>query len=181
LRCTLDGSNATHAGTWHAGTSMSALANNIYQVNDGIFSWPDRSSPNAGTSPSKIDTVANIRFDKSLNRCWRRFVCCKELMHVFDSESERVSSRDRFLRLMKDIDNRPMAGDQSDMFTSEMNAEWMALIALCPKRLRDKYMQQYVDRTLSPYDVGLMFKIPEAVVKSLMSDYYDAALDRVTK
>ncbi len=48
LHCTLDGSNATHAGIWHAGTSMTAIANNIYQVNDGIFSWSDRSSPTAG-------------------------------------------------------------------------------------------------------------------------------------
>ena len=46
--CTLDGSNATHAGIWHAGTSMAAIANNIFGVNDGIFSWSDGSSPTAG-------------------------------------------------------------------------------------------------------------------------------------
>ena len=46
--CTLDGSNATHAGIWHVGTSLTATANNIFGVNDGIFSWPDNSSPTAG-------------------------------------------------------------------------------------------------------------------------------------
>lgn len=46
--CTLDGSNATHAGIWHSGTSLTAIANNILRVNDGIFSWSDRSSQTAG-------------------------------------------------------------------------------------------------------------------------------------
>jgi hypothetical protein len=44
LHCTLDGSNATHAGIWHSGASMIAIANNIFGVNDGS----DRSSPTAG-------------------------------------------------------------------------------------------------------------------------------------
>jgi hypothetical protein len=46
--CTLDGSNTTHAGIWHMGESMIATANNISRINDGIFSWPDSSSPRAG-------------------------------------------------------------------------------------------------------------------------------------
>lgn len=45
---TLDGSNATHAGIWDAGTSVTAIGNNIFGINDGIFSWPDASSPTAG-------------------------------------------------------------------------------------------------------------------------------------
>ena len=38
-RCTLDGSNRTHAGIWYEGTSLVARENNIFGVNDGIFSW----------------------------------------------------------------------------------------------------------------------------------------------
>jgi hypothetical protein len=48
LHCTLDGSNATHAGIWHMGDSMIAIANNIFGINDGIFSWPDSSNPRSG-------------------------------------------------------------------------------------------------------------------------------------
>jgi streptogramin lyase len=36
---TLDGSNATHAGIWYSGASLTARGNEIYRVNDGIFSW----------------------------------------------------------------------------------------------------------------------------------------------
>jgi hypothetical protein len=39
LRSTLDGSNATHAGIWYEGASLVAQRNNIFGVNDGIFSW----------------------------------------------------------------------------------------------------------------------------------------------
>jgi hypothetical protein len=46
--CTLDGSNATHAGIWHSGSSLTAIANNVLRVTDGIFSWSDRSSQTAG-------------------------------------------------------------------------------------------------------------------------------------
>lgn len=35
----LDGSNRTHAGIWYEGVSLVATANNIFGVNDGIFSW----------------------------------------------------------------------------------------------------------------------------------------------
>jgi hypothetical protein len=38
-RTTLDGSNATHSGIWYEGASLVARENNIYGVNDGIFSW----------------------------------------------------------------------------------------------------------------------------------------------
>ena len=38
-RCTLDGSNRTHAGIFYQGASLVARGNNIFGVNDGIFSW----------------------------------------------------------------------------------------------------------------------------------------------
>lgn len=125
-------------------------------------------------------TVANVRFDRKQNRCWRRLICCKELMHVFDGPEEKASDRGRFLRLMQEFEVRPMAGDTSPMFSSELRAEWMALLILCPKRLRDATRPQWADKTLSNYDVALKYKIPEDVVESLMSDYYDTALARFT-
>ena len=48
--CTLDGSNATHAGIWHSGHSLVATNNNIYGINDGIFSWPTSGDSDAGNN-----------------------------------------------------------------------------------------------------------------------------------
>jgi len=125
--------------------------------------------------------IANIRYDKTLNRCWTRFVCCKELMHVFDTPEERVDTREKFLKLMKELETLPMKPDISPMLASELNAEWMALIVLCPKKLRDRYKPLMADKTMSELDVALKLKIPEATVRSLMSDYYETALASFTR
>jgi hypothetical protein len=37
--CTLDGQLGTHAGVWYQGTSVVIRRCNIYNTNDGIFSW----------------------------------------------------------------------------------------------------------------------------------------------
>lgn len=134
----------------------------------------DRSSPYEDEF-----TVANIRFDKNLTRCWRRFVCCKELMHVFDSAAERVDTREKFLRLMGEFEAIPISEDVSPMFLSELRAQWMALMVLCPKRLRDKYIIGWRDKSLTDYDLALKIKIPELAIKALMSDHYETGLARL--
>lgn len=134
----------------------------------------DRDSPY-----SEPFRVANVRFDRQQNRCWRRLICGKELMHIFDEAAEQVSDRGRFLRLMQEFEVRPMAGDESPMFNSEIRAEWMALIILCPKRLRDAVRPLWLNKTLTSLEVALKFKIPEDTIESLMSDYYDTALQRL--
>lgn len=120
--------------------------------------------------------VASIRFDRTLNTCWRRFVCCKELMHVFDGALEKTSDRVRFFRLMNELENGALAEAQSLMFKSERNAQWMALIALCPKDLREKHKRDYVAGA-TEYDIALRLRIPEGCIKALMSDEYDKSLE----
>ena len=126
-------------------------------------------------------TVANIRFSKTLNRCMRRYVCCKEMMHVFDSPEERVDSADKFLRLMNELEAIPLKEDISPMFASELNAEWMAALVLCPQRLRDALRPAWVAGEKSDYDVALALKIPETIIKGIMGDYYDSARAILTK
>jgi hypothetical protein len=121
-------------------------------------------------------TIANIRFDKKQNRCWTRFICCKELMHVFDSEAQSVNNRQKFLHLMTELQQRPMKGDISAMFSSELDAEWMALLVLCPERLRVNWRQRWIDKELPDYDIALALRIPEIFVKPIMDEYYETAL-----
>ena len=123
--------------------------------------------------------IANIRFDKTLNRCWTRFVCCKELMHVFDNPEERADTRDEFFRLMSELESLRMKDDMSAMFLSELEAQWMAVIILCPPRLRNKYKPLLDNKTMTEYDIALTLKIPEAVIRNTMSDYYDQAMARL--
>jgi hypothetical protein len=152
---------------------------NFYAVNlDPAISYGhmiferDRDSPYEGEF-----TVASIRLHRPLNRCWRRFVGCKEMMHIFDSLDERVDSREKFLRLLKEFESLPLKEDLSPMFSSELEAGWRALAILCPERLRAKYLAQWRDKSMTDYEAALALRVPEAVIKSLMSDYYVTALN----
>ncbi len=135
----------------------------------------DRSSPYDDPYIS-----ASVRFDKTLNVCWSRFVCCKELMHVFDSSLEKTSNRHRFIQLMNELESNPLAVDQSPMFASERNAEWMALVCLCPIGLRNSYREKYNTGEYSEYDIALRLRIPIDYIKLLMSDRYDRNLELLT-
>lgn len=121
------------------------------------------------------DFRADVRIFSGLNRCWARFVSCKEMMHLFDGPAEAVSDRDRFFVLMDEIDTPPPPTDQSPMLNSEYFAEWMALLLLAPKPQRDEYRQKLTAGEITPYDVAWKFRIPQSVVRSLMSDRYDQA------
>lgn len=128
------------------------------------------------TSPyDEQELVARIRFVRDLNRCWARFVICKELMHVYDSPDEVVNDRERFYRLLREIEARRI--DASALVVSEFRAEWMALLILCPRVARDSFKADYSAERISPYEIALRFRIPEACVASLMGDYYEEAYE----
>jgi len=109
----------------------------------------------------------------------RRYACTKELMHVFDTGDQLAGSRDRFIELMREIQNRPMPGDESAMYRSELDTRWMAAIALCPRHLRAEYIEPYQNKALANFDIAETFRIPEWVVPFVMDDYYDAAFTRL--
>lgn len=123
--------------------------------------------------------VAKIRIDHELNRCWARYVTCKELMHVFDSPEEVVSGPERFRELMDEVDSPRMGGDISAMYISEFSAMWMALLILCPRGARNEWKARLEAGEVTPYQVALRFRIPEAVVPGLMDDYYERAYQRL--
>ena len=155
---------------------------NFYAVElDGDISLGHMKYERDRSSPYDDEfTVANIRFDKTLNRCGRRYVSCKEMMHIFDTADEAVSSRERFIQLLNEFETLPMPKDISPMYLSELNAEWKALLILCPKRLRDKYRGGWEANEVgySDLDIALKLKIPENLIRSIMSPYYETALQQ---
>jgi len=119
--------------------------------------------------------TALITYNNTLNICEKRFVVCKELMHVFDKEQSQVRNGDQYKILVTEIELRPI--NQSEQYISENTAQWMALLVLCPKIHRDKMVALAENDTISFFEVALKFRIPESVVQSLISEYYDSAYD----
>lgn len=120
---------------------------------------------------------ASIRFHRKQNRCWARFVCCKEMMHVFDGPDEIVDTKEKFIKLLEEIEAKPL--ERSAVFGSEFRAEWMALLVLCPKPERDKFRELLTSDEIGRYDVAWHFRIPEDFVAALMSEHYDYAYERL--
>jgi hypothetical protein len=123
--------------------------------------------------------IAEIRYCDQLDESpiEKRFTLTKELMHVFDTDNEKVNTREKFVNFLKEIQNKPLSSQRSEMFNSEIGTRWMAAIILCPKPFRDKYLNDYRNGGLKNYEVSENLGIPEWVIPSVMSDYYDTAFD----
>lgn len=132
----------------------------------------DRSSPY-----DEEFTVAEVVYCEELDNhpSERRYALTKELMHVFDKDDQRADSREKFISLMREIQNRPMPQHESAMFKSEIDTRWMAVLVLCPKKFRDQYLEAYKAGKIAAFDIAETFRIPEWVVPFAMDDYYEIA------
>ena len=125
--------------------------------------------------------VTEIRYFQELNMCWRRFVCCKELMHVFDSPRERADSALKFQQLLDEIEAPLPATESSEMYKSESKTKWMALGVLCPEPIRDYFKPKWESGEMSDYEVAVDLRIPEVFIGTLMSDRYETVLKILLK
>jgi len=101
------------------------------------------------------------------NMCWKRFVRCKEMMHVFDENAEYVQSQENYVDLLGDIVDRP-PGPPSPQMISESHAQWKALLVLCPIEERNKIVQCQDD----DYDTALKYRIPLHYIPAIKSEGY---------
>jgi hypothetical protein len=129
-----------------------------YRISNGVY------------SDSK--SVTEIRYFKDLNMCWQRYVCCKELMHAFDTDDERTSNFDRLLELMQEIESPFPSDKQSEMFKSETKTMWMALAVLCPLPVRELLRPFWENGSKSDYEIALELRIPEELIHTIKADTY---------
>ena len=122
-------------------------------------------------------SVTDIRYHRGLNTCWRRFVCAKELMQIFDSDAERADSDLKFRRLLGELETAPLPGQESPMYNSEFKTQWMALAVLCPVPVRDRLIERFRAGHMTSYEVALELRVPEAVIGAIAGDNYGAFIE----
>jgi hypothetical protein len=120
--------------------------------------------------------VVLITYDRDLSFCKQRFVWCKELMHIFDTDEGSTKTPEEYRGLLEEIEIKPI--EPSEQYLSENQAKWLALLILCPKTHRDELKARAAAEGLSDYDVALSLRVPERVISSLFSDYYDTYYNR---
>lgn len=101
------------------------------------------------------------------NLCWKRFVRCKEMIHIFDEDAEYVQSEEQYSDLLGDIVDRP-PGPPSPQMISEKHAQWKALLVLCPLEERNKIVAGDDD----DYEVALRYRIPQFYIPAIRSEGY---------
>lgn len=121
-----------------------------------------------------------IRYSHTLDEKWRRFVWCKDLMHVFDNDDAFVNTPERMLTLLEELETRPITGNASAMLKSEDEAEWMAIVVLCPLRLRILYEGKLKSGEMTIAEISDALRIPESAARSAMGDQYEATLMKLT-
>jgi hypothetical protein len=110
---------------------------------------------------------------RGMNTCWRRFVFVKELMHLFDSDEEKVNTPEGFDVLLDEFSGSSSPSEKTDAYISELKAFWMALGCFCPEHMRKAYKEQLDKGHIDDYGIALQLKIPQQHVKKLVSDRYD--------
>ena len=121
--------------------------------------------------------VTEIRYHRDLDMPWRRFVCCKELMHAFDSDAERTNSPDKFGQLLNEIESPLPTELQSAMYLTENRTKWMAILALCPKPVREHFRAGWETGEITEYEIALELQLPEELIPIIMSSSYDRVVD----
>lgn len=114
--------------------------------------------------------ITEVRYARSLNTCWRRFVCCKELMHAFDTKEELADTPDKFRRLLNELELRPPT--PSPMLYSESRAVWRAMAALAPARLIAPLEERYAAGEITDYEIALELRVPEFYVAHIMDEAF---------
>jgi len=124
-------------------------------------------------------SVAEIVYCSSLDddNPERRYALTKELMHAFDSEDEEASDRARFIQLMRDVQNRPLAKHASPMYQSEFDTRWMAALVLCPREARAEFPTGKEATPVVVSEFAARFLIPEWVASFVLDDYYDTVYE----
>lgn len=127
--------------------------------------------------------IAEIRYCEELDKHPhdRRFALTKELMHVFDSDDEKTDTREKFVRLAREIQNQPLNEHASAMYHSELGTKWMALVILCPMHIRNKYLVGYKKKEIEGFEIAEKLRLPEWVIPYLMDDYYDEVFETLMK
>ena len=134
---------------------------------------------NVVVGKESLDEV-QIRVDRNIGKLWRRVVCFKELAHLFDSNSAKANTEQKFFKLLRELEQRPLPEDASLMLQSEDNAEWRSVLLLCPVRLRKKYKTRYAKCAVNYEEMAGELKIPVGLINSIMGDYYETALEKLT-
>ncbi|MET4570627.1 hypothetical protein [Rhodanobacter soli] len=127
--------------------------------------------------PNLTAAAPTIVVSRSLNYCWERFVCIKEMMHLFDDELQKLGTAEEFESLITEMIgpllNRSLAGE------SEVIAFWRAMGIMCPEAQRQEFHRLRDAKKITDLQIAQNLRMPELHVPSLFDPNYKVFITRI--
>lgn len=114
---------------------------------------------------------------RSLNRCWKRLITIKELMHLFDDAIHMLATGDEFEALLGEF--RTAQPDRSLAMDSEIAAVWMAMGLMCPEVIRQDLARKVDRGEMTHSEVAEYLKIPEQYISQLLSPRFKRLISNI--
>lgn len=141
---------------------------------DNVLGFFVRPGTEIAAMPNWVPGVATVVVSRDLNYCWERFVVIKELMHLFDSELDKLGAAEEFESLIAEMIG-PLP-ERSVAMESEIVAFWRAIGIVCPEAKRQEFHRQRDAGRTSNLDIATALRMPELYVSALFEPNYKAIL-----
>ena len=124
-------------------------------------------------------TIAQVFYSSDIeDEALRRLVCCKEILHVLDSDDSTAKSKGAVSGLIDQIVVRPSSGLTNSTRSDNGGMLW-ALMVLLPRDALSELRPHYENGDLSIEEIARSADIPESYARFAMSDIWQNILDRI--
>ena len=121
-------------------------------------------------------TVALIPYNSNDPMEWQRLVCCKELMHLFDSDLERTDNEEEVPSFLDKLLG-PMSTDDFGladfMASKDKMATYQCLPLLMPHAALQVARQAVHDGRKTPEEIAEWAKIPVRFVRLMLAEHWE--------
>jgi hypothetical protein len=116
---------------------------------------------------------ADIYYDTSLTRDWRRLVCCKELLHILDHSVSKTASKMECENLVTHLADftleSPFSREKLQAWTDELMM-FHAAAVLFPWDARESLYRDYCQDNTRLDEIIKAVDLPESVVRLVLSE-----------
>jgi hypothetical protein len=129
--------------------------------------------------------VANIAYSTQLSLEEQRLVITKELLHICDAETVRVSSRKQVSDLVEwfgiPLEARMEIAKVSPEVASDQSTILLALEVLLPRAARDELRPHLECGNITEAGIAALAHIPKAYVRTVMMKHWPKLIEAILK
>jgi hypothetical protein len=125
-----------------------------------------------------VHVYYNSLLDEDRHLSMKRLVCCKELLHAYDSERQTAMSLSAVDHLIEGIVVPPSSGMGASL-ESDHHGALHALMVLLPRDALDVIIPEHQGGKLSVEDVALLAGIPESYARVSLSPVWKDLVEKI--